>query len=362
MNAKEISNARLNSQHLTTNKFKTVKELVAWMGAMQAQDYAMVKWAIGARLPGSTDEVIEKAIEKGEIIRTHLLRPTWHIVSADDIYWILELTAPQIKTATRTRHKTLGLTETVLKKTNGIIEKALQGGKHMTRNELKVLFEKAKIPTDDNNRLSHIMLSAELDGIVCSGATKQNKPTYALLSERVKKTKAYTREEALVKLASKYFISHGPATLQDFIWWSGLPVREAREALEMIKPELVAEKSGNETYWISNSFSALKSKKEPIYLIPAYDEFIISYKDRTASLPFQDQSKAVSNNGIFRPIIIENGQVTGIWKRSIKNDKVLIETEFFGTNNKSNHKILEKEALKYASFLGKNMEIKPNNK
>ncbi|MDF1549056.1 MAG: winged helix DNA-binding domain-containing protein [Bacteroidales bacterium] len=357
MTLTDISNARLSSQHLTSSKFKTVKELVAWMGAMQAQDYSMVKWAIGSRLPGTAEKIIDEAIKKGEIIRAHLMRPTWHIVSADDIYWMLELTAPQIRSATRSRHKDLELTQSILNKTNRIIEKALEGGNHLTRNELNSLFEKAKI-TLDNNRSAHIMLSAELDGIVCSGATKDNKPSYALLSERVKKTKSYTREEALRKLALKYFSSHGPATLHDFIWWSGLPVKEARMALELVKSEFISEKIENETYWLNNSFSMSNIKKKHAFLLPAYDEFIISYKNRTASLPFQDQCKAVSNNGIFRPVVVVNGQVIGIWKRTIKNEKVLIETNFFGANNKSVKQLIDKEALKFGSFLEKTVEVK----
>lgn len=359
MTLADISNARISSQHLTSTKFKTVKELVAWMGAMQAQDYSMVKWAIGSRLPGTAEKIIDEAIKKGEIIRAHLMRPTWHIVSADDIYWMLELTAPQIRSTTRSRHKDLELTQSILNKTNRIIEKALEGGNQLTRNELNSLFEKDKI-TLDNNRSAHIMLSAELDGIVCSGATKDNKPSYALLSERVKRTKNYTREEALGKLALNYFSSHGPATLQDFIWWSGLPVKEARKALEMVKSEYISERFENETYWLNNSFSMSDIKKKHVFLLPAYDEFIISYKNRTASLPFQDQRKAVSNNGIFRPIIVVDGQVIGIWKRSVKNEKVLIETSFFQANKKSTEQLIEEQANKYEFFLGKKAKIKHN--
>lgn len=357
MTLTDISTARLISQHLISTKFKTVKELVGWMGAMQAQDYSMVKWAIGSRLPGSTEKNIDEAIEKGEIIRTHLMRPTWHIVSSDDIYWMLELTAPQIRSITKSRHKQLELTEKLLQKTNKIIRKALEGGKHLTRNELNSLFEKAKI-TLDNNRSSHIMLRAELDGIVCNGIAKDNKPTYALLSERVKKLKSYSREESLRKLALNYFSSHGPATLKDFIWWSGLPVKDARMALEMVKSEFISEIIDNETYWINNSFSLSNITKGQTLLLPAYDEFIISYKDRAASLPFQEQSKAVSNNGIFRPIIVVNGQVTGIWKRKLNNEKVIIDTRLFHANKKSAKQLIEKQAIEFGRFLGKISEVK----
>ena len=206
MKLSDVANIRLTNQHVAATKFKKAKDIVHWMGAMQAQDYAMAKWAVGVRLPDSTDTVIESAIDKGEIIRTHVLRPTWHFVSSGDIYWMLALTAPHIKASLKSRHKELELTETIISKSHTIIEKALAGGKHATREELITKFEKADIATD-NNRASHIFLRAELDGIICSGATKNKKQTYALLEERVPKTKSLNRDEALTALAEKYFSS-----------------------------------------------------------------------------------------------------------------------------------------------------------
>ena len=356
MNLADIAKIRLISQQIAGTKFKTVKDIVAWMGAMQAQDYAMVKWAIGVRLPNITDQVVETAIDNGEIIRTHLLRPTWHLVSADDIYWMLALTAPQIKASLKSRHKELALSEAIFAKSNTIIEKALRGGKHLIREELMAALGKAKIATDDN-RSSHLLLRAELDGIACSGATKVGKQTYALLEARVPKTKPLTKEEALAKLAKKYFTSHCPATLQDFVWWSGLSVGEASHALEMVKSDFISETIASQTYWLADSFSIPKTGKESVYLLPAFDEFIISYKDRSASLPLENHNKTISNNGIFRPVIVVNGQVIGIWKRTVKKDKVMMETEFFKQPNKSTKSLIEKAAISFGHFLEKKMEI-----
>lgn len=356
MTLNNIPHIRLLSQQLAKTTYKTAKEVVGWMGAMQAQDSAMAKWAIGIRLPNSTQKNIDEAINKGEIIRTHLLRPTWHFVSADDIYWILQLTAPQIKTIAKSRHATLGLTVDVLKKANTIITKALSGGKHLTRETLMSILNKAKITTDVY-RSSHIMLCAELDGIVCSGAIQDNKSTYALLSERVKQKKSLTREEALAKLAQQYFVSHCPATLQDFIWWSGLPVKDARHGLEMVKSNFIAETIGTETYWLTNTFSTFKNNSS-VHLLPAFDEFIISYKNRSASLPLDHHKKAISSNGIFRPVIVLDGQAIGLWKRTIKKDKLIIEANLFQSQNRSTIKLIEQAAEKFGSFLDKKVEVK----
>lgn len=357
MTLTNIANLRLYSQQIAGTKIHSPKEMVAWMGAMQAQDYHMAKWAIGARLPNSTDKEIEIAMDKGQIIRTHLMRPTWHLVSADDIYWMLELTAPHVKSSMNSSANLLGLTSQVISKCNKIIEKALLNGNHLTRDELMQLLNKAKISTD-SFRPIHIMFHAELNGIVCNGIRRGKNNTYALLEERVPKKKALPREEALAKLAHRYLSSHGPATLKDFIWWSGLPVKDARNALEIVKSKFVSEKIGEETYWFSNSVPIQKKENQSVYLLPAFDEFLISYKDRSASFPLGNHKKAFTNNGIFRPIIIINGHVTGIWKRTVNKDAVLIETDYFQSHNKATRNLIESSAKSFGNFIEKSIKVK----
>ncbi len=357
MNLAEIANTRLINQQIEQPQFKAVKELVGWMGAMQAQDYAMAKWAIGVRLREATDPMIEAAISKGEIIRTHILRPTWHFISADDIYWMLAIRAAPIKASMRSRWSQLGLTESVIAKSNEIMEALMCGGKHLTREELLPEFIKAGIPVE-GNRVSHLLVRAELDGLICNGATKGKKLTYALLEERVPKTDLPSREEALARLARIYFSSHGPATVRDFAWWSGLSVRDTNHAMELIKPNCKEETIDGKTYWSLYSRSFAPTDKEVVTLLPAFDEFIISYSDRSAALPFKNFSKAVSDNGIFRPILVVNGQVTGIWKRTIKKDKVLVETEFFRPPEEAILRLIEVAARKYGNFLEMETETK----
>lgn len=359
MTVSDIANIRLHNQQIAGTKIRSPKEMVNWMGAMQAQDYHMAKWALGVRLSNSTDKEIETALDKGQIIRTHLLRPTWHLVSADDIYWMLELTAPHVKSSLNASSNTLGLTKTVIARCNKIIAEALAGGNHLTREELMGIISKAKISTE-SFRPIHIMFHAELDGIVCNGVRRGKNSTYALLSERVSKKKMLPREEALGRLAERYFSSRCPATLKDFIWWSGLPVKDARIALEMNKSSFISETIESETYWCTNSFSLPKQDRYSVYLLPAFDEFLISYKDRRALFPLGNHSKVFTKNGIFRPVIVINGHVTGIWKRTIKNDFVVIETDLFQPLSKSTKGLIEKTGKAFGDFLGKNIRIKYN--
>lgn len=357
MELSEISNMRLASQGIEPAAHKKVKDIVSWMGAIQAQDFAMAKWAIGTRLKGSTNDEIEAAFNNGEIVRTHLMRPTWHIVSSDDIHWLLELTATRIRSSLQTRHRELGLSKDLLSKSNDIIENVISEKGHSTREELSRKFNEANISTDEN-RLSHILFNAELDRVVCSGPLKGNKQTYALLCERVPKTKMLSRDEALAELAKRYFNSHGPATLKDFVWWSGLSVTEARKALDFVKTEFVSEIVNSEILWFANSPTKSRRNKSSVHLLPAYDEFLISYTDRSASISKVVNPKAISNNGVFHPVIVENGQVIGIWKRSIKKDTVLIEAEIFNSLNQGEMQEIEDAAIKFEHFLNKKAIVK----
>lgn len=352
MNLNEIALLRLASQQIFVSKQKTEKEVVRWMGAMQAQDFPASKWAVGARLPGSTEKKVEAAIDSGEIIRTHIMRPTWHLVSAEDVYWMLELSAPQIKTAAGSRDRELELTEKAFSHCTTLLEKWLRDNNFLPREELTKLLADAGF-SNDNNRVSHILMRAEIDGIIGSGPTKNGKQTYALLAERVPVKKLMKREEAAVELARRYFTSHGPATMPDFAWWSGLPVKECRQAIEAIKQDFVAEVIDGATYFFHPEVKVSEAASEKIFLLPAFDEYLISYKNRTAMLTFENHLKAVSNNGIFWPVIIHNGQVIGSWKRTVKANQVTLETKYFGSPTKSIQKQVEKEFEKYVKFQAK---------
>ena len=356
MTLPDISNCRLVSQKIVTTEFSSAKDVVGWMGAMQAQDFAMAKWAVGLRLLNPANSTIETALNKGEIIRTHVMRPTWHFVVAEDVYWLLDLTASKIKMAMKARDKELELTEAIFNKSNNILEGILSKGVHLGREELAIAFNNAGISTD-NNRLSHLLVRAELEGIVCSGSVNGNKQAYALLSDRVPLKKILSRDESLAELAKRYFTSHGPATLQDFIWWSGLSVTEARLGFESVKSGFISETVGSVNYWFKDSISNILNDTNSVYLLPAFDEFLISYRDRSASLSLIHHKKAVSDNGIFRPLIVQNGQVTGLWRRTIKKDEVMIETSSFLPGKTGSKYLYEAASLKFGRFLAKKVSV-----
>jgi hypothetical protein len=355
MNPDDITQSRLINQQIAGTNIQEIKDLVSRMGAMQAQDFNMAKWAVGVRMPQFTEKSVEEAFNRGEILRTHLLRPTWHFVSADDICWILELTAPHIKSSMKSRRNELGITSELIFKSNKVIESRLSTGEHIARDEIVAALKQNSITMNDPQAYYHLILYAELDGIICSGRLNGKEHTYALLANRIPAGKnpgaPKNRDEALAELSKRYFFSHGPATLLDFAWWSGLSITDAKKSVNMLKPDIIQEKIGTSEYMYYAPVKPFSPKKQSIYLLPAYDEFIISYKDRSASLPKEQNTKAISSNGIFRPVIVINGKVAGIWKRIAQKNDIRIEPEFFQPPDENDQKLLDNATRKYSAFL-----------
>ena len=323
----DIARLRLDSQHVGGTKCKTPAALVARMGAMQAQYYGMARLAVGVRVRRTNSSIVQTAIDTGEVIRTHVLRPTWHLVAAPDISWMLDLTAPHIKASLKSRHRQLELTPATIRKGYHALEKSLSGEDHLTREGLVQRLGEAGIKTHDQ-RAAHILLMAELDKIICSGPLHGKQNTYRLFAKCVRDPVMLAREEALATLAGRYLESHGPATIQDFTWWSGLPARDARRALEMVKADFLSETIGSATYWFASSRPA-PARAHSLYLLPAFDEFIISYRDRSACLALTHHAKAIGVNGMFYPVIVFDGQVIGTWKRTMVKNKGVIATQLF---------------------------------
>jgi len=343
----QITALRLNGHFLSQPLSDTPGKLIEKMGAIQAQDFAMAKWAVGIRLSECTNQTITEACNRGEILRTHILRPTWHFVSPANIRWMLSLTAAKIKSSSKSRDRDLGITEELYERVNRIIRKALEGNKCLTKDALALEIEKAKIK-NDTPHITHFLMRAEAEGIICSGVLDKNVHTYALLEERVPPVPALSKEEALARLVSIYFTTRAPATLQDFCWWSNLSLTEAEKGLNAVKQEFFSEKIGGQTYWLPNSYNPEESA-DNVFLLPAFDEYIISYRDRSAALLSETQSKAISSNGVFRPVVVEKGKVIGLWKKATSR-RQSVTFDFFNQPDEAIKKVLDKSIENYHAF------------
>lgn len=317
---KKLDQIRQECHHLCEPAFATPGELVAYMGAMQAQDYGRSKWAVGLRIKGGTLKVVNEALQKGEIVRTHVMRPTWHWVAAKDLRWMLKLSSQRLRKALDSWTKGLGLNipETLYTRSNDHIGKMLSGGYHLTKEEIETGLSEAGMDTSPD-MMRRYLLRAEVEGIICSGRDKEGKPTYALIDEWIAPAEDISQEEALARLALCYFRSHSPATLKDFSWWSGFTLREAKLAVSL---------SGNQIQgWEEGEFLVYASCKgkqteNVVHFLPPYDEYLIGYKDRQTVMDTRHFSKAFNKWGIFYPIVLYNGRIIGNWNKTVKQGQM----------------------------------------
>ena len=353
----DIAGHRLHSQRISNAPFRKPNEVVGWLGAVQAQDYAGAKWALGLRMQGATDEDIDQALADGSILRTHLLRPTWHFVTPADIRWMLTLTSPRVHAANAFMYSKLELDSSTLKRSNATLARALRNGKQLTRDELRDVLQRAGIATDDRLRLTYIMMFAELTGVICSGARRGKQFTYALLGERAPQAGTLKREEALAELAQRYFVSRGPATVQDFAKWSGLTVNDARHGLEGVKAQLRYELIDGQAYWFSKSRPSAKRVSPTAYLLPTYDEYISGYKDRSAIGKAEVGARWQAMGNDLSNIIVIDGQIVGTWKRALRKDAVVIDTDLFTRLTRAEQQAVSQAAQRYGDFVERPVEL-----
>lgn len=357
MTNEDIARLRLFNQQIARTRFKAPDQVVSWLGALQAQDYAGVKWSIGLRLPDATDADIEQAIAAKTIIRTWPMRGTLHFVEASDVRWMLALLTPRIIAGSAARYRQLELDEIVFARSKELFAKALQGGKQLTREEMYQLLERNNISAA-GQRGYHILARSAQDGLICFGPPDDKQQTFTLLDEWVPKTKKLARDEALAELTQRYFTGHGPATLQDFAGWAGLTVTDVRAGLDMVKSHLRQETVNGQAYWMPQEMPAIEDDSPDIYLLPGFDEYMLGYKDRSAVLDAIHAQKIVpGNNGMFSPTLVIDGMVAGTWKRTLKKDTVVITISPFTSLSQAHSHAISAAVEPYGRFVGKSPVI-----
>jgi hypothetical protein len=305
-----IADQRLLNQSILRPVPRGPAATVAWLGAMQAQEYAAARWAIGLRLPDATDAQIAEGFDAGRILRTHVLRPTWHFVTPADIRWMLDLTASHIQRAMAYQWRQLELDARLCSRAIGVMERALADGEYLTRGELGARLARSRIVAT-GNRLAHLAAHAELAAVICSGPRRGKQFTYALLASRAPRARTLPRDEALAELTRRFFQSHAPATIRDFVWWSGLSTADVTRGLEMN-----GAKSRNVdglTYWTLNGSSAAPRAASGVHLLPVYDEYVVAYRDRE-TVPHWPATAMVRRNATFQNVLVIAGQIAGTWR------------------------------------------------
>jgi hypothetical protein len=349
MSLQNVARLRLINQNIVNDGAKTALEVTQHMGAMQAQDYYGSLWALGLRT-GLTEKEIITVIVDRKIIRTWPQRGTLHFVPAEDTKWLVSLSAERLLHGARHRQERLDLSDKILVLSKKALTKALQGNQLLTRPQVMEVLEDAGVSTK-GGRGYHILWYLSQSGVIYVGPMQAKQQTFGLLDDLVPQPKSYSRQAGIAELARRYFISHGPATLQDFMWWTGLTAADAKGALEANKSSLQSEKIANKDFWMAKN-TAL-GVDNTAFLLPGFDEYMLGYKDRSAALhPDYAQAIIPGGNGMFASTIVLDGQVVGTWKRVLKKDHVQITLAPFQRLAKTDIQKIQAAAERYGHFVG----------
>jgi hypothetical protein len=305
---------RLLNQQLIAPLFSTPAEVVRYMGAMQAQEYRLMRWAVAMRTRKPSFKAFKKAFDEGQIIRLHLMRGTWQLVSAEDYWSMIDLFAPKAIAVTKgwMSSNKIAIPDEELMRVREILVRTAAEKRSVTKEDFVQALAENGLKMDDH-RLSYHIRMAEMAGILCSGDLLPMKATYALAAEKVKSSAKMNKDEALAYFTRKYFQSRQPATLEDFVWWSGLNISDCRKGIALLGNSIHIERWKGREFYLTDDCRIRGFRKGKFLLIPQYDEYLISYKSRDIVLPSEHRHRAHNNSGIFQPIIAYDGTICGNW-------------------------------------------------
>lgn len=354
----DIAASRLRTQRLVGEPLASPVEVVRLFGAVQAQDYIGAKWALGQRSAGVADAEIDRLFDAGDILRTHVLRPTWHFALPEDMRWLLELTGPRVRRSLAGRTRWLGIDESDVSRAEEIFGAALSGGRYLTRPELGERLRAAGI-APDGQRLPHLLMAAELDGVIVSGPRRGKQFTYALLAERAPSARTLDREEALAEITRRYVQGHGPAQLRDFVWWSGLTVSDARSGLALAAADLERCEIEGKEYWLAADADLDGPSTAAAHLLPNWDEYTVGYRDREAALPPDRpfDPTLFSFGSILSNVVTIAGRVRGAWRRASTGAGVRVELRMLDRLDPAGVQAVEVAGRRLSRFLEQPVEL-----
>jgi hypothetical protein len=325
-------------------------DVVRWFGAVQSQDFGLAKWSLGERLPGITDAEVQRSFDAGEFLRTHVLRPTWHFVTPDDIRWLLRLTSPRVHATNAYAYRRAGLDDDGFAKAHVLLAEALDGGAHRTRAELADVLGGAGLPTTGFG-LGYLLMHAELDGLICSGPMRGKQHTYTLLEARVPPTPERDPDEALAELVTRYFTSHGPATAKDLRWWASLTLADVARGVALAGDRLRHDLLDGVSYWSGWQETAVLASPT-VHLVQGYDEYVVAFAESKYVLDVAGTARALPPGTVVpNGVLLLNGQVAGRWKRTSTKDTLLVGAVLYRPLTPAESQALDAAAARQASYL-----------
>lgn len=346
----DVPALRLTAQAIA-GPLATPVAVVEHLLAVQAQDYAGTKWAVALRTKQAMrDADLERCFDAGTILRTHALRGTWQLVLPADARWLIALGGERVLARSARRFRELGLDRATLKRATDVVARALRDGEHRTRAELQERLDAARVGTTQE-RLSHVLLYVELQGVAISGERRGKQTTHAAFDTRVPRAPKRDRDEALGELALRYFTSRGPATSADLAWWAGLEPKEARRAIEVAGSALAHAPAHDEEHYFAPGLRAARAART-LELLPGFDEYLVAYRERGAVLDPEHARRVNAGGGMLDPSLVERGRVVGTWRRELAKSAVSLELDWFGRPSHEQRQAASLAAERYAKFLG----------
>ena len=358
----DIGRLRLAHHAIAERSCTSPVEAVRHMLAMQGQDFSSAKWSIGVRTPGATEAGVEAAFANGTIVRSWPMRGTLHVTLAEDLLWMLDLLAPRMIQSGASRRKELELDEATLVRAGEIAQRELEVERCLTREEILAAIEQSGISIA-GQRGYHILFHLSVTKLLCIGPPHKKAQTFVLFRDWVKGSRPRERDEALEEIARRYFFSHGPATMADFVGWTKLTTADAKKAIALAAEYLTEFEIGDAKYFIprnaEDSWAAARAKvMGTAVVLSGFDEYVLGYKERASVISAGDFAKVVpGNNGVFMPTIVIDGQVRGIWRRTLKAKAASVELMPFAPLSKSEHASVLKAIHEWAAFVGKPAQI-----
>jgi hypothetical protein len=352
----DLARERLRSQGIEGRPLARAADVVRRLVASQAQDPAGARWALGLRTAGLDEDDVQRELDEGAILRTHVLRPTWHFVAPEDVRWLLALTGPRVEAVNARRYRELALDAATLRRATGALARALEGGRALTRGELRHALARAGIGAD-GQRMTYLLMHAELEAVVCSGPRRGKQLTYALLDERAPRGRPRARADALAELAARYFASRGPATVHDLARWSGLLVADVRAATEAVAAGLRRDVVEGVTYWSGADARPARGRRPGAHLLSLYDEYLSSYRDRSAICDPVHARRLVGMGAALAYVVVLDGRIAGTFRRTIERRAVRVRVTPFRRLLASEREAIGSAAERFARFVGGGREV-----
>lgn len=349
----DITQSRLRSQRVS-DPAATVQEAVRSLGAVQGQDYGASLWAVGLRTRKGTSRIVEAAIADGSIVRTWPMRGTLHLVAAGDARWMLELLGPEMVATHARRFRELGITEALVARSQALMSAALCGGRRLVRGQLYEVLKEGGIPGGD--MAYHLAWRAAHDRVLCIGPREGKQPTFVLFDDWIPASSALPREEALARIANRYFTGHGPATIRDLGWWSGLKAADARQATAAAEGIVSRHIDGRDYWFAEDALDSTKGTRRT-FVLPAFDEYLVGYRDRAAALRPELMKVVNAGGGLLAPVVVRGGQVVATWKRKTNGKVTSVVVKPFGSPSMSWKRDVETAFRRYLRFVPVDAEI-----